>query len=149
MTVIPTRNGFVDTVILAYSKHHALVLRPDDSFSARVSSPTRERASSRSSQKARGTHLTSATCRARCGKTGLVLDQIPFHQMDCDNMPPSYAEVDVKLDDNGEIFDCTLTAGLVGTRISSSNDTKLSATGENDTVRPLLGWWMFIKKEEE
>ncbi|KAJ7136794.1 hypothetical protein C8R44DRAFT_728758 [Mycena epipterygia] len=81
------------------------------------------------------------------GKMGLVLDHVPFHQMDCDNMPPSYAEVDVKLDDNGEMFDCALTAGLIGTRISSSKDTKLSATGENDTVRPLLGWWMFIKKE--
>ncbi|KAJ7464149.1 hypothetical protein FB451DRAFT_1492379 [Mycena latifolia] len=27
--IIPTRNGLVDTVILAYNKHHALVLRPD------------------------------------------------------------------------------------------------------------------------
>ncbi|KAJ7486844.1 hypothetical protein FB451DRAFT_1391719 [Mycena latifolia] len=28
--LIPTRNGLVDTVILAYNKHHALVLRPED-----------------------------------------------------------------------------------------------------------------------
>jgi hypothetical protein len=28
--LIPGQNGFVDTVIMAYTKHHALVLRPDD-----------------------------------------------------------------------------------------------------------------------
>lgn len=28
--IIPRRNGFVDTVIAAYSTHHALVIRPDD-----------------------------------------------------------------------------------------------------------------------
>ena len=27
---IPRKNGFVDTVVEAYSKHHALVIRPDD-----------------------------------------------------------------------------------------------------------------------
>jgi hypothetical protein len=26
----PTHNGFVQTAILAYNKHHALVIRPDD-----------------------------------------------------------------------------------------------------------------------
>ncbi|KAJ7101976.1 hypothetical protein C8R44DRAFT_682444 [Mycena epipterygia] len=80
------------------------------------------------------------------GDMQLVLDHAPFHQVDCNDTPPGYAEVDVKLVDNEEPFDCALTAGLVGTRISSSDDTILSETGKDDTVRPLLGWWMFIKK---
>ncbi|KAJ7122194.1 hypothetical protein C8R44DRAFT_852922 [Mycena epipterygia] len=66
--------------------------------------------------------------------------------VDCNDTPPGYAEVDVKLVDQGKPFDCALTAGLVGTHISSSDDTTLSETGKDDTVRPLLGWWMFIKK---
>jgi hypothetical protein len=82
------------------------------------------------------------------GRMQLVLDDVPFHQVDSDNLPPSYAEVPVKLDDNGEVFDCVLTAGLVGTQISSSNDSGLSATGVNDTVRPLAGWWMFILNDK-
>lgn len=76
----------------------------------------------------------------------LVLDHAPFHRVDCNNTPSGYAEVDVKLVDNNMPFDCALTAGLVGTQISSSDDTALSETGKDDTVRPLLGWWMFIKK---
>jgi hypothetical protein len=28
--VVPQRNGFVDTVVAAYCKHHALIIRPDD-----------------------------------------------------------------------------------------------------------------------
>ncbi|KAJ7474121.1 hypothetical protein FB451DRAFT_1351505 [Mycena latifolia] len=80
------------------------------------------------------------------GNLQLILDHVPYHQMDVSDTPPGYAEVDVKLDDNGEIFSCALTAGLIGTQISSSNDKALSTAGEDDTVRPLLGWWMYIKK---
>jgi len=28
--IVPRRNGFVDTIITAYSNHHALIIRPDD-----------------------------------------------------------------------------------------------------------------------
>ncbi|KAJ7276621.1 hypothetical protein C8J57DRAFT_1504460 [Mycena rebaudengoi] len=74
------------------------------------------------------------------GAMQLVLNGAAFHCVESENVPPSYAEVDVKLDDNGEKFDCVLTAGLVGTRVTSSD------SGTHDTVRPLVGWWMFTKK---
>ncbi|KAJ7809760.1 hypothetical protein B0H13DRAFT_2258847 [Mycena leptocephala] len=54
---------------------------------------------------------------------------------------PGYANVDVTLDDNGARFDCAMVAGVVGTRVSSSGP------GKDDTVSPVAGWWMFIKKE--
>ncbi|KAJ7208212.1 hypothetical protein GGX14DRAFT_454167, partial [Mycena pura] len=38
---------------------------------------------------------------------------------------------------------CTVLAGLVGTGFSSSRDTALSATGRNDTVRPVVAWWIY------
>ncbi|KAJ7148048.1 hypothetical protein C8R43DRAFT_889125, partial [Mycena crocata] len=34
----------------------------------------------------------------------LVLDEKPYHQIECNDVPPRYAAVDVKLDDNGVIF---------------------------------------------
>jgi hypothetical protein len=40
-----------------------------------------------------------------------------------------------------------MLAGLVGTRISSSADCALSTTGEKDTIHPVPGWWICIKKQ--
>ncbi|KAJ6559813.1 hypothetical protein B0H19DRAFT_1145849 [Mycena capillaripes] len=37
----------------------------------------------------------------------------------------------------------TVLAGLVGTGFSSSRDAELSATGRNDTVRPVVAWWIY------
>ncbi|KAJ7852849.1 hypothetical protein B0H13DRAFT_2238155 [Mycena leptocephala] len=82
----------------------------------------------------------------------LVLDGTPFHWLDSEKVPAGYAEVDVKLNDNGELFDCMMTAGMVGMKVSSSGDGGLSSTGKDDTVRPVSGWWIFIngkKKEDE
>ncbi|KAJ7654109.1 hypothetical protein DFH06DRAFT_994035, partial [Mycena polygramma] len=79
---------------------------------------------------------------------GLTLDGTRFHQVDCDNIPPSYAEVDVRLVDfnTGENRMCSMTAGAVGIRVGSSDDTKLSPSGKDDTLRPVIGWWLFNKK---
>ena len=55
--------------------------------------------------------------------------------------------VDVKLDDNGEIFATKLVAGMVASEVRSSGDTALSTSGECDVLAPVPGWWMFIKEE--
>ncbi|KAJ7105164.1 hypothetical protein C8R44DRAFT_806753 [Mycena epipterygia] len=81
----------------------------------------------------------------RTVRRDLVLDGTPFHHIS-GSLPPSYAEVDVTLDDNGKLFDCMMVAGVIGTRVSSSGDPALSAEGKDDTVRPAAGWWMFIKR---
>ncbi|KAJ7921975.1 hypothetical protein B0H13DRAFT_1707940 [Mycena leptocephala] len=49
------------------------------------------------------------------------------------DVPPAYASVRTY----------TALAGLVGTGFSSSRDTELSATGRNDTVRPVVAWWVY------
>ncbi|KAJ6573513.1 hypothetical protein DFH09DRAFT_1152020 [Mycena vulgaris] len=77
----------------------------------------------------------------------LVLDGTPYHHLESDSVPPAYAEVDVKLNDNGEMIDCLMLAGLVGARVSSSADRTLSASGENDTIHPVPGWWICTKKQ--
>jgi hypothetical protein len=42
-----------------------------------------------------------------------------------------------------------MVAGSVGMRVSSSGDVSLSPGGEDDTVRPVVGWWLFVKEEKE
>ncbi|KAJ7301365.1 hypothetical protein DFH08DRAFT_927872 [Mycena albidolilacea] len=78
---------------------------------------------------------------------GLVLDGTRFHRIDCDNIPPSFVEADVRLVsfNTGENRQCSMTAGVVGTRVCSSNDSGLSSSGRDDTVRPVIGWWLFNK----
>ncbi|KAJ7267946.1 hypothetical protein C8J57DRAFT_352950 [Mycena rebaudengoi] len=77
----------------------------------------------------------------------LVLDGTPYHRIDRKDVPAAYAEVDVKLNDNGEMFDCIMVGGLVGTQVTTSGDLSLSTTGKDDVMYPLSGWWIFTKKE--
>ncbi|KAJ7633266.1 hypothetical protein FB45DRAFT_1058199 [Roridomyces roridus] len=77
----------------------------------------------------------------------LVFDDSPYHTVGTRNVPPAYAEVDVKLDDNGEKIDSFMLAGMVGMHVSSSGDVGLSSSGKNDTVRPVAGWWICVKKQ--
>ncbi|KAJ7753299.1 hypothetical protein B0H14DRAFT_3096743 [Mycena olivaceomarginata] len=84
------------------------------------------------------------------GANGLQLDDTCFHKIDRDNIPPSYTEVDVRLvSATGGEKECAMTAGAVGMRVCSSNDSTLSPSGEDDTVRPVMGWWLFEKTSTE
>ncbi|KAJ6458583.1 hypothetical protein C8R47DRAFT_1245163 [Mycena vitilis] len=78
----------------------------------------------------------------------LVFDDTPFHRLESKDVPPGYAEVDVKLEAHGEEFDCVMIAGSVGTHVTSSNDRALSSNGRDDVLRPVAGWWIFTKNEE-
>ena len=78
----------------------------------------------------------------------LTLDGFPYPKIDTNDIPCGYTYVDVKLDDNGELFDTMLIAGLVGSQIYSMEQTKLPSEGARNTVRPLPAWWYFIKGEK-
>ena len=78
----------------------------------------------------------------------LVLDGFSYPQIDTSDIPGGHTSVDVKLDDNGALFDTMFVAGLVGSRICSTEETKLSSNGVRNTVRPLPAWWYFVKKEQ-
>jgi hypothetical protein len=81
----------------------------------------------------------------------LILDNSPYHRIDTNDIPSGYAEVDVKLDDNGVEFDCVLTAGLVGSTVRDSKDVgwNLHGSGIRDVASPLAGWWMTKKPSPE
>jgi hypothetical protein len=77
----------------------------------------------------------------------LTLDGMIYHRTDTSEVPPSFADVKVKLDDNGEIFDTVLTAGLVGAQVCDSGVKSLSSDGLRDTARPVIAWWIFVERD--
>jgi hypothetical protein len=79
----------------------------------------------------------------------LSLDGADYHRVGSSKIPPGYGDVDVKLDDNGEVFDTMMVSGLIGTLVCDSNDTQLSESGLRDVVKPLPGWKIFIKQAEK
>jgi len=70
--------------------------------------------------------------------TPLVLDGVEYQIIETSEVPTGFCEVDVKLDDNGEIFDCMMVSGHLATLVEGAM---------KDTVRPLPTWFMFIKEE--
>ncbi|KAJ6619232.1 hypothetical protein B0H10DRAFT_1182471 [Mycena sp. CBHHK59/15] len=78
----------------------------------------------------------------------LTLDGTAYHIVDTSAVPAGYAEVDVLFNNNGTESQCVIVVGLVGMGFSSSRDLSVSATGINDTVRPVVGWWMYTKLDE-
>jgi len=59
-------------------------------------------------------------------------------RVDSSNIPNAYVEVDVKIDDNGVVFDSVMIAGLAGYKVLGE---------QKDTVQPHAAWWIFTKEE--
>jgi len=72
--------------------------------------------------------------------TPLQLDGIFYSMIDLDDIPVAFCEVDVKVKDNGEEFECMMVSGHVGSSVEGER---------KDAVRPLPAWFMFIKEERE
>ncbi|KAJ7608236.1 hypothetical protein FB45DRAFT_982649 [Roridomyces roridus] len=89
----------------------------------------------------------SAYAKYGIHKNRVGFDNTPYHTVMTYDVSPAYAEVDVKLNDNGEEIDSFMLAGMVGMHVSSSGDVGLSSSGKNDTVRPVAGWWICVKKQ--
>ncbi|KAE9400003.1 hypothetical protein BT96DRAFT_819846, partial [Gymnopus androsaceus JB14] len=74
---------------------------------------------------------------------GLVLDRVLYHRVDLYDIPTSIVSVNIKLNDSGQLFDTSMVAGLVGYQVSNTEEV------ENALLKPLSGWWMFIKRSQE
>ena len=84
----------------------------------------------------------------------LQLDGMTYHRLHGYSIPPSIVEVDVNVIDNGVTFPSVMVAGTVGaTVLDSSNDLPvkqiISATGVGDTIAPVAGWWLYVKRGAE
>ncbi|KAJ7161880.1 hypothetical protein C8R43DRAFT_1063146 [Mycena crocata] len=78
----------------------------------------------------------------------LNLDGAKYPKIATGDVASGYAEVDVVVDENGFKLPCVLVAGMVGVGFSSSRDILVSETGRNDIVRPVVGWWMYARRED-
>ncbi|CAA7266754.1 unnamed protein product [Cyclocybe aegerita] len=70
----------------------------------------------------------------------LELDGVQYRPINSSHVPPAYCEVDVELDDNGDMFDCVMVSGHVAALIEGE---------KKDTLRPRPEWFIFIKEECE
>ena len=69
----------------------------------------------------------------------LQLDGVVYSMIDLNKVPVAFCEVDVKLID-GETVDCMMVSGHVGSSVEGV---------EEDAMRPLPAWFMFVKEERE
>ena len=67
-----------------------------------------------------------------------TLDNVVYHHVDTNDIPPACASVPVKLVDNGQFIQTTMVAGSVGLGVLSPE-----AKSEKDTVQPIAGWWIY------
>lgn len=67
----------------------------------------------------------------------LIYEGLRYPVIDTNDIPQGFCEVDVKLDDNGQEFDCIMVAGHVGYIASGKSAL--------DTLQPAAEWFMFVK----
>jgi hypothetical protein len=82
---------------------------------------------------------------SRHGQT-LEIDAVPYHVVDTKMIPSAYADVDVRLNDNGQCFDTVMVAGLVGMIAVAAHDRRKDhdLVIENGEVAPVAAWWMYM-----
>ena len=108
---------------------------------------------------------------------GFRLDDALYHRIEIEDIPLGQASVPVLLDDNGAMFETTMVAGLVGIKVTAScgpveqrepneqhkseeprepepvarhgpsSDEETMAPTIHDTLQPVSGWWLFVRKE--
>ncbi|KDR79441.1 hypothetical protein GALMADRAFT_1240640 [Galerina marginata CBS 339.88] len=66
----------------------------------------------------------------------LSVDDAQYSPIDTSDIPIGFCEVDIKLDDNGQLFDCIMVAGHLASLVEGE---------EEDSLRPAPTWFMFIK----
>ena len=76
----------------------------------------------------------------------LRLDNVNFHRIESDKVPPGWSSVPVKVDDNGYKFNATMVAGSVGIKYVTSGEITAENKVGLDTVKAETGWWMFERK---
>jgi Domain of unknown function (DUF4419) len=81
----------------------------------------------------------------------LQLDDARYHCIETTDVPPGWASVPVKLDDDGNITWTVMVAGSVGMKVTSSGKDLHERPGETglDTLSVESGWWMYEKLSDE
>jgi hypothetical protein len=78
--------------------------------------------------------------RFRCRNSNLWLDGVEYPNIDSQDVPTGFCEVDVKVDDNGTELECMMVSGHLATLVEGN---------KKDSVRPNPSWFMFVKSKAE
>ncbi|KAL0577013.1 hypothetical protein V5O48_004987 [Marasmius crinis-equi] len=87
-------------------------------------------------------------------RAGCEIDEVLYHRVDTDDIPAGFASVPVKVDDNGDVFETNMVAGLMGIEASSTEEVleggpnAVDGPGQ-DTICPASGWFMYRTETEE
>ncbi|KAJ7057616.1 hypothetical protein C8F01DRAFT_1060595 [Mycena amicta] len=82
--------------------------------------------------------------RDRSGAGQLVLDNTPFHKTDSSKIPVGYGALDVNLVIGGVSYPSAMVAGVVGMGAEGEGRDG-EGEKEKETLRPVVGWWMYHK----
>ncbi|KAF7347958.1 hypothetical protein MSAN_01747900 [Mycena sanguinolenta] len=80
--------------------------------------------------------------------SNMTIDGIKYPVINIHDLATGYAEVNVIVNHGGIAAPRVIVAGLTGVGFASSGDRSPSSSGKNDTVRPVVAWWMFSKLEQ-
>ncbi|KAF7368412.1 hypothetical protein MVEN_00163700 [Mycena venus] len=78
----------------------------------------------------------------------MTIDSTRYPILNIHDLHAGYAGLDITVNHGGITSPCVMVAGLAGVGFSSSRDSSLSLTGRNDTVLPVVAWWIFSKLPE-
>lgn len=73
----------------------------------------------------------------RLSEANVMFDDVPFPQVDIDEVPVGFASVPIEVDDLGDMYDATMVAGSVGITATPGPNSE-----RRDTIQPLSGWWV-------
>lgn len=86
------------------------------------------------------------------GQDETVLDGVLYPRVNIPDIPSGTASVPVRLDDNGEIFECTMIAGSAAIQAAAPTAEQEAAVSSksagNTMIQPMSGWWMCINEDE-
>lgn len=83
-----------------------------------------------------------------------VLGSVTYPYIDIPDIPSGVSTVPVRLDDNGEVFECTMVAGSAAIRATVATEEQRAAISEPakaealTAIQPMSGWWMCVNGPE-
>lgn len=104
-------------------------------------------------------YWTTKGMARRRSRQHLVLDGVEYVSIETRNIPTGIASVPVKVDDNGNVHECTMLAGSFGIQGFSGPEAERCFDGSSKVdshaepaamvhIRPLSGWVMYENKED-
>ena len=78
----------------------------------------------------------------------LSLDDVAYHRVSANHVPPGFCTVRVDIDDYGVEIKAEMLAGSIGMDCTSSGEETADGQAGMDPLQPRSGWWIYEKATE-